>query len=104
MCELCEKDGYYRRHWDAHPPLRWGPLGVGVKSMSEEFKVGDVVALRSSPIKMTVVNVHLSGAPDDCDCVWFDEQKTLHSGRFPIAALVNLSESIKSIFPLAAGE
>ena len=65
--------------------------------MTEEFKVGDVVALRSSHIRMTVVDVDVRAASDECVCVWFDVEQNIHHGRFPMAALVNLSGPIPNL-------
>lgn len=62
--------------------------------MSKKFKIGDVVRLKSSGPKMTVVRVrdeqHSSVA---VECMWFLPGGTVQADAFPHEALVAVVES-----------
>lgn len=51
--------------------------------MSEQFKVGDVVQLKSGSVTMTIEEIDEDG---DVSCVWF-EGKQPQRGSFPVATL-----------------
>jgi uncharacterized protein YodC (DUF2158 family) len=59
--------------------------------MSEEFKIGDVVELKSGGPKMTIDNIgdySLMGSAghDQAHCVWFEKTKRI-TGTFEFAVL-----------------
>ncbi|MGB8510376.1 MAG: DUF2158 domain-containing protein [Pyrinomonadaceae bacterium] len=51
---------------------------------SEQFKVGDVVRLKSGSPKMTVISAE---ERDHYFCQWFDSKGAIGQGEFPGAAL-----------------
>lgn len=56
--------------------------------MSEQFKVGDVVVLKSSPdTKMTVYAVQQSAGVLNIKTQWFDTEHKLHGLEFPSVVL-----------------
>lgn len=44
-----------------------------------EFKIGDVVVLKSGGEPMTISDI----SDGLCECTWFDEKKNIKSYRFP---------------------
>jgi uncharacterized protein YodC (DUF2158 family) len=61
------------------------------------FKVGDVVRMKSGGPRMTVV----SEGGEQTGCQWFDEKKTLQSGRFHTQALELATDGGIRTVPLA---
>ena len=51
--------------------------------MADEFKIGDVVQLRSGGQEITVVEI----ANDDVVCQWFSKDGRLRKDQFPAACL-----------------
>jgi uncharacterized protein YodC (DUF2158 family) len=51
--------------------------------VNDQFKVGDVVVLRSGSIPMTVEEID----GKDVSCVWMDEKRKMERGTFPAATL-----------------
>ena len=57
--------------------------------MSEEFKVGDVVRLKSGSPAMTVTSVGQTAMTGVLSvwCVWFDQKMVQQEGTFPVGAV-----------------
>ena len=52
----------------------------------EQFKVGDVVGLKSGGFEMVVTKVK----EKKCECVWHDETGEPHEKSYPIKALTHM--------------
>lgn len=57
--------------------------------MADEFKVGEIVQLKSGGPEMTVSNTNLFDKDDHVKCQWFGGRK-LDQGAFPTASLVRV--------------
>jgi uncharacterized protein YodC (DUF2158 family) len=55
----------------------------------EQFKVGDVVQLKSGGPRMTIMRVEDGGY---YFCKWFDNKGAIGQGEFPGAALIEVPE------------
>ena len=57
--------------------------------MADDFKVGDIVMLRSGGPEMTVAKEKYGIDDDEVECQWFGGRK-LEWGRFPKASLIHV--------------
>jgi phage shock protein C len=57
-----------------------------------DFKVGDIVQLKSGGAKMTVIGVSTDNGKSQLECAWSDGE-TQHNGSFPREALKTPSDS-----------
>jgi uncharacterized protein YodC (DUF2158 family) len=47
-----------------------------------EFKIGDVVKLKSADLPMTITNLADDNYKENVECVWFDVENKLQIGYF----------------------
>ncbi|WP_291727990.1 YodC family protein [Bernardetia sp.] len=59
----------------------------------EDFKIGDIVRLKSSGTPMTIEDLDVSD--NTALCVWHDKKKILQSARFDVRTLVSIDEISK---------
>lgn len=54
---------------------------------NREFKIGDVVQLKSGGPKMTVIHIDNLEGTDRCFCVWIDASENEQRKNYPLAAV-----------------
>ena len=57
-----------------------------------DFKVGDVVQLKSGGPPMTIQRMYPDSTPPDAKCKWFDEKSATKEEDFALGSLIHIED------------
>ena len=57
-----------------------------------DFKVGDVVQLKSGGPTMTIQRMYPNSTPPDAKCKWFDEKSATKEEDFALESLIHIED------------